>query len=323
MIHRPRRLRTTETLRAFVRETTVSLQHLVLPLFVNANLREKKPINAMPGHYQLSLNDVVTEAREVAALGISAVLLFGIPDHKDDIGSRASAKNGVVQQAIARIKDAVPSLLVIADVCFCEYTSHGHCGVLHSAHGRIDVDNDATLTHLQAQALSHARNGADIIAPSGMMDGMVAAIRTALDDNGFSHLPIMSYAVKYASSFYGPFREAAEGAPRMGDRRSYQMDPANSDEALREAALDVAQGADMLMVKPAHTYLDIISRVKTAFPALPLAAYHTSGEFAMIKAAAEKGWLDEAAAVDEVLTSIKRAGADSIITYFAKEWAQG
>lgn len=272
----------------------------------------------MPGHYQLSVDQLEHEIAELTKLGIKQILLFGIPAVKDALGKDSYHPQGIIQTALPIIKKISPELLVITDVCFCEYTDHGHCGITTEQH---DVDNDQTLALLVKQAVSHAQAGADIIAPSGMMDGMVEAIRSGLDQAGFHTLPILSYSVKYASSMYGPFREAAQGAPQFGDRRTHQMDAANVEEAIRECALDVAEGADMLMVKPAHTYLDVLSRVKQAYPALPLGAYHTSGEFAMLKAAAEKGWIDEANAVREVLTSIKRAGADFIITYYAKEVA--
>lgn len=273
----------------------------------------------MPGQYRLSVDQLAGEAREIAGLGIPGIILFGIPAEKDPVGRENYAADGIVQQAIRALKAEQPDLLVVTDVCLCEYTDHGHCGLLDR---QGNVLNDETLEILQMVALSHARAGADIVAPSGMMDGMVAAIRRELDGGGFTHLAIMSYAVKYASAFYGPFRDAAEGAPKYGDRRSHQMDPANAQEALREAMLDVAEGADFLMVKPALAYLDVIQRVKSAYPQMPLVAYNVSGEYAMIKAAAANGWLDEGAAVLEKLTSIKRAGADVIITYHAKEAAR-
>ncbi len=317
---RMRRLRRTPQLRSLLQENTVAVSDLVLPLFIKAGHNIKNPILSMPGHFQLSLDHLPAEIEEIQTLKIPAVILFGIPEKKDAMGSTALDDNGIVQQAIRLIKKIAPELLVISDLCFCEYTDHGHCGVIHA--DSQTVDNDKTLELLGIQAVSHARAGADIIAPSGMMDGMVRAIRTALDENRFQDIPILSYAVKYASSFYGPFRDAAEGAPKVGDRKTYQMDPANASEALREAALDVAEGADMLMVKPAQTYLDIIYRVKQSFPALPLCAYQVSGEFAMIKAAAEKNWINEKAVMIESLLAIKRAGADFIITYFAKEVAR-
>ncbi|MDP2689117.1 MAG: porphobilinogen synthase [Deltaproteobacteria bacterium] len=316
LLHRPRRLRSSEVLRRMVRETTLSPDDFILPLFVTYGKKVKKPIKSMPGHFQLSVDNIRKEAKEVSRLGIPSVILFGIPEHKDAEGSSAFDAKGPVQQAIKAIKDSVPGLLVMTDVCMCEYTSHGHCGIIKGG----DVDNDSTLDLLAREALSHAQAGADIVAPSDMMDGRVGAIRDILDDNGFEKIPIMSYAAKYASAFYGPFRDAAESTPQFGDRRSYQMDPANSDEAMREVMLDLEEGADMVMVKPALPYLDIIRRIKTEF-GFPTAAYNVSGEFSMIKAAAEKGWLDGERAMMESLTSIKRAGADMILTYFAKEAA--
>lgn len=315
--YRPRRLRNTETLRKMTRETALSTDDFILPLFVTYGKGVKKPINSMPGHFQLSVDNIAREAEEVRSLGIPAVILFGIPEHKDDIGSGAIDPNGPVQQAIKAIKDAAPELLVITDVCMCEYTSHGHCGIIVNN----DVDNDSTLELLRNEALTHAEAGADMVAPSDMMDGRVAAIRSMLDENGFSRVPIMSYSAKYASAFYGPFREAVESTPQFGDRRSYQMDPSNADEALREVMLDINEGADIVMVKPALPYLDIIRRVKDS-TGYPVAAYNVSGEFSMIKAAALQGWLDGERAMMESLLSIKRAGADMILTYFAKEAAR-
>jgi len=315
--YRPRRLRRTESLRALVRENILTPEHLIYPLFVVEGTGIQKDIEAMPGCAQMSVDKIVDEVKMLSDTGVSAIILFGIPEHKDERGSEAWSAKGVVQKAIAAIKKAVPSMLVVTDVCMCEYTSHGHCGILHKG----DVDNDATLESLAKIALSHARAGADMVAPSDMMDGRVAAIREALDENDFSNTPIMSYAVKYASSFYGPFREAAECAPQFGDRRAYQMDPANQREALREAALDVEEGADILMVKPAMPYLDIICLLKQEFT-LPIAAYQVSGEYSLIKAAASRGWIDERRVVEESLLSIKRAGADIIITYFAKDFAK-
>lgn len=315
--YRPRRLRRTESLRALIRETALSPKHLIYPLFVIHGKGIKQPIEAMPGCFQFSVDRIVREAKEVFDLGINAVLLFGLPEKKDSAGSHAWIKNGVVQNAVSAIKKSVPDLLVVTDVCLCEYTSHGHCGIL--SNGRID--NDATLEQLVKVALSHARAGADIVAPSDMMDGRVGAIREALDEQGFDQVPILSYAVKYASSFYGPFREAAECAPKSGDRRSYQMDFANAREAMREAMLDLEEGADILMVKPAMPYLDIIRLLRQEFT-LPIAAYQVSGEYSMIKAASSKGWLDEARVVEESLLGIRRAGADVIITYFAKDMAR-
>jgi porphobilinogen synthase len=319
---RLRRLRQHPALRALVRETEVSVRDLILPLFVRHGTGERQPIASMPGHAQISVDLLADEAREIADLGIPAVILFGIPQYKDLTGSAASLDTGVVQQAIRKIKDASNDLLIVTDLCFCEYTEHGHCGVLIDRGGQTIIDNDATLELLTVQAVSHARAGADVIAPSGMMDGMVAAVRRALDDARYDHVPILSYAAKYASAFYGPFREAAESTPQFGDRQSYQMDPANAREALREVALDLAEGADVVMVKPALSYLDVISRVKQAHPEVPLCAYNVSGEYSMLKAAAEKGWLDEQRTTLEILTSIKRAGADMIITYSAKDVAR-
>ncbi len=314
---RPRRLRRNEVIREMVRETTLSVKDLILPLFVIHGRGVRNPIASMPGHFQLSIDEVQKEVKEVRDLGIPAVILFGIPEHKDDVGSGAYQDGGIIQQAIKAIKDTTPELLVITDVCLCEYTSHGHCGIIKGG----DVDNDATLEVLAKEALSHARAGADMVAPSDMMDGRVGAIRKALDENGFSHIPIMSYAAKYASSYYGPFREAAESTPQFGDRRGYQMDPANSDEALREVDLDIEEGADIVMVKPALPYLDIIRRVKDTFP-YPVAAYNVSGEYSMIKAAERLGWIDGQKVMLETLISIRRAGADLILTYFAKDVAK-
>jgi len=317
LIQRPRRLRRTESLRAMVRETNLTPDDLIFPLFVCPGEGVRREIGSMPGNYNLSIDELVKEATEVKSLGIPAVILFGLPEKKDSLGSGAYAEDGIVQRAIRAVKREVPNLLVLADNCLCEYTDHGHCGVIRDN----DVDNDPTLELLAATAVSQAQAGADIIAPSNMMDGFVAAIRSALDRAGFQSIPIMSYAVKYASAFYGPFREAADSAPQFGDRRSYQMDPANAREALREARLDIEQGADILMVKPALPYLDIIRAVRERFDA-PVAAYQVSGEFAMIKAAARLGWIDERRVMMETLTGIKRAGADMILTYFAKDVAR-
>lgn len=316
-IYRPRRLRRNETMRRMVRETSLTPDDLILPLFVTFGKNTKKPITSMPGHFQLSVDNIVKEAKEVKSLGIPAVILFGIPEVKDETGSSSTDPKGPVQEAIKAIKDKSPELMVITDVCMCEYTSHGHCGVIKNN----DVDNDATLELLSAEALSHAKAGADMVAPSDMMDGRVGAIRDILDENGFNSVPVMSYAAKYASAFYGPFREAAESTPQFGDRRSYQMDPANVEEALREVELDIAEGADIVMVKPALPYLDVIRRIKEEF-GYPTAAYNVSGEFSIIKAAAERGWIDHDRAMMESLISIKRAGADMILTYFAKEAAK-
>jgi porphobilinogen synthase len=300
-----------------VRETCIDAGDFILPFFVRHGKGVKNPIPSMPGHYHLSPDMLLKELEEPVDRGIPAILLFGIPQKKDSVGSEAYARDGIIQQAVASAKKAFPELVVITDVCLCEYTDHGHCGIVRDG----DVDNDATLELLAKMAVSHARAGADIVAPSDMMDGRVAAIREALDEAGFDLVPIMSYAAKYASAFYGPFREAAESAPKFGDRRSYQMDPANSDEALREVAMDVEEGVDIIMVKPALPYLDVIWRVRNSFD-LPLAAYNVSGEFAMIKAAAQKGWIDGDRCMMEALTAIKRAGADLIISYHALEAAR-
>ena len=313
---RPRRMRQNENFRRMIRETKLSVDDLVYPLFIAAGKNFKKPISAMPGQFQLSVDYAVQEIKEAQDLNIPAVILFGIPERKDETGSDAQSEKGVIQKAIREIKDKVPEMIVIADLCLCEYTSHGHCGVLE---GNC-VDNDATLELLADTALAQARAGVDMIAPSGMMDGAVGMIREALDEEGYENIPIMAYSAKYASCFYGPFREAAESAPQYGDRKSYQMDPANSDEAIREMNMDVEEGADILMVKPALAYLDVIRRAREEFD-LPIAAYNVSGEYAMIKAAANMGWLDGERAMMECLTSIKRAGADIILTYFAKEAA--
>lgn len=315
--YRPRRMRQNENFRALIRETHLAPDQLVYPLFVVAGKKVRKEIPSMPGCFQLSLDQLKAEIKEIKDTGLRSVLLFGIPEKKDEIASRAYAKDGIVQRAIAEIKSSDKDLLVITDVCLCEYMSHGHCGFVSGG----KIENDATLEILGRVALSHARAGADMVAPSDMMDGRVAEIRETLDEDGFEHIPIMSYAVKYASSFYGPFREAAECAPQFGDRRSYQMDPANSREALREATLDMEEGADILMVKPALPYLDIISRLREEFDH-PIAAYQVSGEYAMVKAAAKMGWLDEERVMMECLLSIRRAGADIIITYYAKEAAR-
>ena len=315
--YRPRRLRKNENFRRMVRETLLSVDDMVYPLFVVEGKGVKKPISSMPGNFQMSVDHLVREVEKTKELGIPAVLLFGIPEKKDEVASGAFAQDGIVQRAVRRIKDRTPDILVITDVCLCEYTSHGHCGMMEKG----DVDNDPTIEVLAETALSHAKAGADMVAPSAMMDGQIGAIREVLDESGYETVPIMAYAAKYASCFYGPFREAAESAPQYGDRKSYQMDPANSDEAIREMTLDVEEGADILMVKPALPYLDIIRRAKEEFD-LPIAAYNVSGEFSMIKAAANLGWLDGERAMMESLVSIKRAGADIIITYFAQEAAK-
>ncbi len=316
-LNRPRRLRRTEMLRRMVRETRLSPDNLIQPLFVCPGRGVNNPVRSMPGVAQMSPDVAAREAREIAAAGVPAVILFGIPEHKDPIGSEAWNDSGSVQQAIREIKEHAPGLVVMTDVCMCEYTDHGHCGAIKDG----DVDNDATLELLSREALSHVRAGADIVAPSDMMDGRVGAIRAGLDEAGFATTPIMAYAAKYASSYYGPFREAAESAPQFGDRRAYQMDPANGDEAIREVLLDIEEGADMVMVKPAQTYLDLIWRVKQE-TGYPVAAYHVSGEYSMIKAAAQLGWIDGDRAMEEALTSIKRAGADMILTYWARDFAR-
>src|SRR5579884_1246693 len=317
---RLRRTRQTDKLRGLVRETHLSVDQLIYPLFIAEGIDEPQAISSMPGIVQWPLEHLGREAERIAHLGIPAVLLFGIPTDKDEVGSQAYHAEGIIQRAIRRIKDATPDTLVITDVCLCEYTSHGHCGVIHNGY----VQNDESLKLLAEMALSHVEAGADMVAPSDMMDGRVGAIRHTLDEHGFSQTPIMAYSAKYASGFYGPFREAAQSAPQFGDRRSYQMDPANGREALREVDLDIAVGADIVMVKPALAYLDVIRRVRDHCN-LPLAAYNVSGEFAMIKAAAQNGWIDERRITMEVLTGIRRAGADIIITYFAPtvaEWLQ-
>lgn len=317
-INRMRRLRSTESLRAMVRETSLSVNDLIYPLFISYGNDKKNPITSMPGHFQWSVDRLQEELKEITSLGIPAVLLFGIPEHKDHTGSAASDDNGVVQQAIRVIKQQCPEMLVITDVCLCEYTDHGHCGILENDGS---INNDQTLEILAQEALSHVRSGADMVAPSDMMDGRVGYIRAKLDSEGFSNIPIMAYSAKYCSSFYGPFRDAAESAPQSGNRKSYQMDPANIREALREVELDIEEGADLVMVKPALAYLDVIKAVKDKF-AYPTVAYNVSGEFSMVKAAAAQGWIDEEAVMMEMLTSIKRAGADMIITYFAKDLAK-
>lgn len=314
--YRPRRLRSNDTVRRLIRETGVLVDDLILPLFVCPGKGTKSPIDSMPGCFQLSIDELVKEAKEVRALGIPGVLLFGIPEKKDERGSEAYAEDGIIQRALRAIKDAVSDLLVVTDVCLCEYTSHGHCGLVEDG----IVLNDPTLELLARQSLTHVRAGADMVAPSDMMDGRVRAIRECLDGEGYSYIPIMAYSAKYASSFYGPFREAAQSAPQFGDRKAYQMDPANSDEALREVALDLGEGADVVMVKPALSYLDVIYQVKREF-GVPVAAYNVSGEYAMVKAAAQRAWIDGESVMWEILLSIKRAGADIILTYFAKEAA--
>src|SRR4051812_7153664 len=319
---RPRRLRAHPVLRGLVRETEVSPADFILPLFVRPGRGLRQEIASMPGQAQLSVDRLADEVGAAAELGVRAFILFGIPERKDATGSSALDDDGIVQRALRELRRAFGDrVLLLTDECFCEYTDHGHCGPLCDVAGRTDVDNDATLPLLAAQCVSHARAGADVVAPSGMMDGMVAAIRAGLDAAGFAHVPVMSYAAKYASGFYGPFRDAAESPPQFGDRAGYQMDPANGDEAMREVALDLNEGADMVMVKPALAYLDIIRRVKDRF-GVPLAAYNVSGEYAMVKAAAQRGWIDERRIALEILTSIKRAGADMILTYHARDAAK-
>jgi len=314
--YRPRRLRKNEPFRRLIRETTLSVDNLIYPLFVVPGKGVRRPIVSMPGVFQLSVDELIKEAREVQAARIPAIILFGIPDKKDDRASGAYAAEGIIQRAVKALKDKVPDLMVIGDVCLCEYMSHGHCGLIRQG----EVDNDATLELLARTALSQVKAGADMVAPSDMMDGRVAEIRQALDENGFEHIPIMAYSAKYASAFYGPFREAAESAPQFGDRKSYQMDPSNVREAIREASLDMEEGADILMVKPALAYLDVIAKIREEFD-LPVAAFNVSGEYAMVKAAALQGWLDEEKVMMEMLIGIRRAGADLILTYFAKQAA--
>ena len=316
-LYRPRRLRESPLLRSMVRETSLRVDDFVYPLFAVHGRGVREPIGSMPGQYRLSIDEMLKECKDAASMGIPAVLLFGLPRDKDPRGTEAYADDGIIQQAVRAVKDTIPDLLVVTDVCLCEYTSHGHCGVVED--GR--VKNDPSLELIARTAISHAEAGADMVAPSDMMDGRVAAIREGLDEGGFPELPIMAYSAKYASAFYGPFREAADSTPQFGDRRSYQMDPANILEAMREVALDVDEGADIVMVKPALPYLDVIARVKAEF-GLPVAAYSVSGEYAMLKAAGQLGWIDEERAMLETLTGIRRAGADIIITYFAKDAAR-
>jgi porphobilinogen synthase len=320
---RMRRLRYHPAVRRLVQETHLAAANFVLPLFVRPGKNVRAAIGSMPGHFQLSVDRLVGEVQEAAELGLGGVILFGIPDAKDAQGSDSTSDEGIVQQALRAARKAAPELLLMTDVCFCEYTDHGHCGAINDRTGRTDVDNDATLELIASQALSHARAGADMVAPSGMMDGMVGAIRQRLDGAGLTHVPIMSYAAKYASAYYGPFREAAESAPRFGDRRGYQMDPAAAaEQALREVELDLAEGADIVMVKPALAYLDIVRAVRQEFPGVPLAAYNVSGEFSMVKAAAERGWVDERGVALESLLAMRRAGAGIILTYWAKQAAR-
>ncbi len=321
LVHRPRRLRRTPAIRNLVRETHFNARNLVLPLFVSEKVQQRRPIDTMPGVFQLSVKEAVAEALAVQELGLQAILLFGIPAQKDDRATGAYAENGIIQTAIRAIKSKCPEIAIITDVCLCEYMSHGHCGVVHADGGHFHVLNDESVELLVKTALSHAAAGADIVAPSDMMDGRIAAIRGALDDRGFDQTAIMSYAAKFASAFYGPFREAAESPPQFGDRRSYQMDFANAKEALHEVALDIDEGADIIMVKPAMPYLDILWRVRERF-GKPTAVYHVSGEYAMVKGAVEKGFLNERDAVLETMTALKRAGADIVVTYWARELAK-
>ena len=316
-VSRPRRLRSNEVIRRIVRETTLSPADFIYPMFVIEGKDKRKEISSMPGCFQETVDHIVKNAKEAHSLGVPALILFGIPDHKDEMGSEAYNENGIVQQAVRAIKDAEPDMYVITDVCLCEFTNHGHCGIIENG----QVMNDPTLELLAKEAVTHAAAGADMVAPSDMMDGRVMAIRDTLDEEGYTDVPIMSYAAKYASAFYGPFREAAESTPQFGDRKSYQMDPGNRREALREVALDIDEGADIVMVKPALSYLDIISDIKRTFD-LPVAAYNVSGEYSLVKAAAERGWVDGDRVMMEILTSIRRAGADTILTYHAKEAAR-
>ncbi|MCA9808876.1 MAG: porphobilinogen synthase [Thermodesulfobacteriota bacterium] len=315
--YRPRRLRRSKTIRDLVSETRLSADELIYPMFAAPGKGVREEVPSMPGIYKQSIDNIVKEAREAEALGVKSVLLFGIPEHKDETGSEGYAEDGIIQKTVRELRKKTPDMLVVTDVCMCEYTSHGHCGIVKGG----DVDNDETLEYLAKMAVSHAEAGADIVAPSDMMDGRVGVIREALDDAGFDKVPIMSYSAKYASGFYGPFRDAAESPPQFGDRRSYQMDPPNVREALREIALDIEEGADIVMVKPALSYLDVISAAREEFDH-PLAAYNVSGEYSMVKAAGKLGWIDEKLVMMEILTSIKRAGADIIITYHAKEAAE-
>ena len=316
-----RRLRYHPLVRELVSEVEINPKKLIYPLFVRPGKGIRQPISSMPDIFQLSPDELLKEIREILPLGLGGILLFGIPEHKDAVGSDATSENGIIAETVKAIKDVVQDqLLVVSDLCFCEYTDHGHCGILSERAGRVDVDNDATLEIIAKQALVHAKSGVDLIAPSGMIDGMINVIRTTLDRENYTHIPIMSYSAKYSGAFYGPFREAAESTPQFGDRRSYQMDPAASPaQAMREMELDLAEGADMIMVKPALAYLDIIRMAKDRFPGVPLAAYNVSGEYSMIKAAAERGWIDERKMVEETITAIHRAGADIILTYWAKK----
>ena len=313
---RMRRLRGTTSIRSLLTETVVSLNDIIKPVFIVPGTNIKKEINSLPGQFQLSIDEFIIDAKKSFGLGIKALLLFGIPEYKDDTGSSSLSDDGIIQKALREVKKEIPELLIITDLCFCEYTSHGHCGIIKDTY----LDNDETLKILKLQALSHVRNGADIIAPSGMIDGTVVTLRKCLDENGFGHIPIMNYSTKFASSFYGPFREAVNSSPSFGDRNTYQMNPANSREAVRESLIDIQEGADMIIIKPALAYLDIIKEIKSR-SLVPVVAYHVSGEYAMIKATGKLGWIDEEKCMLEVLTSIKRAGADLIITYFADQFA--
>ncbi|MBY0281675.1 MAG: porphobilinogen synthase [Alphaproteobacteria bacterium] len=318
---RLRRLRQHPVIRDLVRETELNLDDLIHAIFIKGEEGEKNPISSMPGHYQIPLSKLDEEIEEIVDLGIKSLMVFGVPSFKDGVGSDSFSDDGIMQKAIRQIRKVVPDLLIISDICLCQYTDHGHCGVMDDHTGCVDLNNDKTLEILVKQSISHVRAGANMLAPSGMIDGQIMTIRRGLDEAGFSHIPIMGHTAKYSSSMYGPFRQATEGAPKFGDRSTYQMDPANGREALREAAVDVNEGADILLIKPAHTYLDVIYRVKQAYPQIPLCAYHPSAEFSMIKAAAANGWINERKIVFEVLTSIKRAGADFMVTYYTKEVA--
>ena len=318
---RLRRLRQHSVIRDLIRETELNLDDLIHAIFIKGEEGEKNPISSMPGHYQIPLSKLDEEIREITALGIKSLMIFGVPNFKDGIGSDSFSEDGIMQKAIRQIRKLAPDLLIISDICLCQYTDHGHCGVMDDHGGCIDLNNDKTLEILVRQSISHVKAGANMLAPSGMVDGLITTLRRGLDGAGFNHIPIMGHTAKYASAMYGPFRQATEGAPKFGDRSTYQMDPANGREALREAEMDVREGADILLIKPAHTYLDVIYRVKQAYPQIPLCAYHPSAEFSMIKAAAEKGWIHERKVVFEVLTSIKRAGADFMVTYYAKDVA--
>ncbi len=319
---RLRRLRQHPVIRDLIRETELNLDDLVHAIFIKGDKGDKQPVLSMPGHYQIPLSKLDEEIEEIVNLGIKSIMIFGVPSTKDAYGSDSFDDQGIMQKAIRQIKKLAPDLLIISDICFCQYTDHGHCGFMDDHHGCIDLNNDKPLELLVKQSISHVQAGANMLAPSGMIDGAVITLRRALDEAGFEHIPLMGHTVKYSSAMYGPFRQATEGAPKYGDRSRYQMDPANGNEALREAAVDIMEGADILLIKPAHTYLDIIYRVKQTYPHIPLCAYHPSAEFSMIKAAAEKGWINEKRVVFEVLTSIKRAGADFIVNYYTKEVAR-